>query len=172
MTELQTELQTVGAHGPAKDWSAVSVEELIQFIEREFHSPENKDEIAKLLIDVDVVNDTLGDVYPEIGEIAFLAHEIVDDLLRHMEKEETVLFPWLRSGRGTSARAPIRAMSLEHQNTVKKLDRLRAITPCSENTLPQSYTQLLERLAEFDWKLREHMHLENNVLFLRTLQGW
>jgi regulator of cell morphogenesis and NO signaling len=101
-----------------------------------------------------------------LGTLARLADELHD----HMAKEERVLFPWIRAGRGATAAAPIRAMCTEHDETMAHVARLRVAADGYRAPRP-ALADLYQHLEGIDRALRAHIHLENNVLFPRTLVG-
>ena len=92
-------------------------------------------------------------------------------ILEHLDKEEQVLFPLLRAGRGSGAGSPIHAMEQEHVDHGRALDRLRELT--ANLTAPAeacpTWRALYLRLGRLADELMEHIHLENNVLFPRAL---
>jgi regulator of cell morphogenesis and NO signaling len=104
------------------------------------------------------------------GLAAHLAH-VHQAVLEHLEKEEQILFPMLRSGRGSLAAGPIQVMELEHDDHAANLRRTRALahdlTPPDEAC--NTWRALYLRLAELEAELMEHIHLENHVLFQRAL---
>jgi regulator of cell morphogenesis and NO signaling len=83
-----------------------------------------------------------------------------EELDLHLHKEETILFPWLASGRGHTAASPIRVMYLEHADTVEGLLQVRQAIGAAVAT---PAFDALER------SLAEHLHAENNILFPRAL---
>jgi regulator of cell morphogenesis and NO signaling len=95
------------------------------------------------------------------------------ELEPHMAKEEQVLFPWIRSGRGQSAGPPIRVMLMEHDSAAEYLAQLRKLT--DDYKVPAeacpTWRALYEGLEAFETELKQHIHLENNVLFPGALQG-
>ncbi len=96
------------------------------------------------------------------GEVDQLLADLGADMASHMAKEERVLFPWLRV-RAATAAAPIRAMLLEHGDTLRLLARLHG--------------RLARRVAEADAldvltrALCAHVHVENTLLFPRALDS-
>ncbi len=94
-------------------------------------------------------------------------------VLSHLAKEEQVLFPMIRAGRGALAGGPIHVMEAEHDDHAEDLRRTRALT--ADLTPPAeacpTWHALYIRLAELEAELMEHIHLENNVLFRRVLAG-
>ncbi len=93
-----------------------------------------------------------------------------DELELHMNKEEQVLFPWIRSGRGVSAKAPIKVMLREHQQTADLLACLRSLGARYAPAAGASAAarSIAQGLAAIDDSLQAHMRLEE-LLFKRAL---
>ena len=93
--------------------------------------------------------------------------ELEQDLCAHMEKEERVLFPVLKSGGHPMAAAPIQMMREEHLDHGLALDRLMAMT--HDATPPagacNTWRALFTGIGQLRDDLINHIHLENNVLF-------
>jgi len=104
------------------------------------------------------------------GLAAFLV-QFQRDVLDHLEKEETIVFPAIVRGSGARLSSPIYALELEHQHHGSDLQRLHALT--DELTPPAdacaTWRALYAGLAELERELMEHVHLENNILFRRAL---
>ncbi|MFN3522075.1 MAG: iron-sulfur cluster repair di-iron protein [Phenylobacterium sp.] len=99
--------------------------------------------------------------------LAFMA----DDLEAHQHKEEAVLFPMMLRGPSPMMRFPIERMTAEHADVADQLLHLAVLT--TDFTPPQdactTWRALYAACAKLDADLREHMHLENNVLFPQFL---
>ena len=99
--------------------------------------------------------------------------ELSGALEDHMQKEEQVLFPMLVAGHGARAGMPISVIEAEHEDHGKNLARLRALV--SDYVPPaeacNTWKALYLGLAELERELMEHIHLENNALFPRALNG-
>lgn len=156
--------------GPRIAWSRQPLAELVDHVVGAFHTVEQREmtQLQELLRAAaarrpGVALDDLADAF---------AHLRVD-LSEHMAKEETVLFPWLRSGRGDLARTPIQVMMMEHEATLRLLNHVRALRQAcaAAAPTPAAVAEIVERLSELDRHVREHMHLENNILFPRALRG-
>ena len=109
---------------------------------------------------------------------------LASELLMHLRKEETILFPAIESSEdalgagqplprlpfGTVAN-PIRVLEMEHEDAGNALARLREIT--HNYAVPEfacvTYKAMLTGLRELEEDLHMHIHLENNILFPRTL---
>jgi len=88
--------------------------------------------------------------------------ELRVDMEDHISKQERVLFPWLR-GRPETAAAPIRAMQLEHADTLNlvhaihtSVRRYVAFGPCGD---------VASRIEQLEHWSCEHIQLESNELF-------
>ncbi len=89
------------------------------------------------------------------------------ELLEHMGKEETVLFPLLRAGGNPFVGMPISVMRAEHMDHGAALERLNAL---AHGTTPpedacNTWRALYAGIAQLNDDLISHIHLENNVLF-------
>lgn len=88
----------------------------------------------------------------------------------HMRKEEGVLFPLIVRGRGELARAPIAVMRMEHDEHEQELRELARIT---NDLVPPpeacaTWRALYAALGTFRDDLRQHIHIENDILFARA----
>lgn len=120
-----------------------------------------------------------GSRHPELQRVAAYFDQVVADLGQHMQKEEQILFPYIRDlaesgdgcGRtqslfGTVAN-PIQMMEREHQQVGDALRIIRELT--RGHTAPEdgctTYAITMAELLQFERDLHRHVHLENNVLF-------
>lgn len=125
-----------------------------------------------------------GERRPELAEVVTLVADLTGDMLPHMLKEEQVLFPYVtqmekaaESGDPAPApffgtvKNPVRMMMLEHERVGALLARLRVVT--GDYIPPDgacfSYRELYRRLAEFEARTHEHIHVENNIYFPRAV---
>ena len=96
-----------------------------------------------------------------------LLEEIQAELLSHMQKEENILFPMLKSGGNPFVQHPISVMRSEHVDHGAALDKLNALT--NDATPPagacNTWRALYSGIAQLNDDLINHIHLENNVLF-------
>lgn len=105
---------------------------------------------------------------PEVPSgLAQLLESIEGEMLDHMQKEETILFPMLKAGGNPLVVLPISMMRSEHTSHGEQLDRLTALI--HDGTLPpgacNTWQALYAGIAQFSDDLINHIHLENNVLF-------
>jgi len=102
-----------------------------------------------------------------------------------MMKEERILFPYIEQLEAAvseshplpscmfgSVQNPVRMMMIEHDDAGNALREMRAVT--NSYALPAdacaSYQELYRALPAFEADLHEHIHLENNILFPRTIE--
>ncbi len=99
--------------------------------------------------------------------LSLLLQQMMAELDAHMEKEEAVLFPAIRSGGMPGIEQPIAVMRADHAGHDRDLAEIRRLT--ADLTLPGgacgTWTRLYAGLTEFVDDLTEHMRLENEVLF-------
>ncbi|MGM0577666.1 MAG: iron-sulfur cluster repair di-iron protein [Myxococcota bacterium] len=154
-------------------WDDKPLGELIDHILASHHRPLDE-ELPRLDQMVRRVVTVHGDKDPErLHDLARTFTALREDLTPHMMKEERVLFPWIQSGDGRTAGQPVQVMLYEHESAGEMLDRLRELTDGFQP--PQgacnTWRALYAGLDELDTSLREHIHLENNILFPRALAG-
>ena len=89
------------------------------------------------------------------------------ELLEHMAKEETVLFPMIKAGPPPFVVHPIGVMRNEHLQHGEALERLMALT--QDATPPagacNTWRALYAGIAQLSDDLIQHIHLENHLLF-------
>jgi len=90
-----------------------------------------------------------------------------EELLSHMQKEETILFPILKKGGNPFVSQPIKVMRFEHVDHGVALEKLAELT--HEAKPPEdacnTWRALYAGIAQLNDDLINHIHLENNVLF-------
>jgi len=155
-------------HAPAAESPPAETAELIAHILERFHEVHRRDfpEAIRLARNVETVH--AGQPLCPFG-LAEHLRQMGDDLELHQQREEAVLFPLLLAGGGGIAALPIARMRVEHQDTVEQLLDLAALT--HEFTVPPnacaSWVRLIELCRKIDQDLRQHLHLEDDVLFGR-----
>lgn len=159
--------------GESVRWDEAPLDALIDHILERYHAP-LRPELDALVEMAEKVARVHHDKDPErLTRLALLVRKIREELCQHMAKEETILFPWIRAGNGRTAGAPITVMHQEHESHAARLRELYELTDgfrapagaCS------TWDALYLRLGELDASLKEHIHLENNVLFVRALSS-
>lgn len=165
---------------PYGDWS---LDFLADYIVNTHHSYVNK-YLPDIKAYANKVKKVHGDNHPELIRINVLVEEIYTELVAHMAKEETVLFPYIKELVAAQNKTvplhdaifgtvqnPINMMEMEHEMVGKNLEEIRQLS--GDYTLPQdacaSYSLLYRMLAEFEDDIQLHIHLENNILFPKAL---
>lgn len=156
-------------------WAEAPLPALIDHLLNAFHTP-HRESFEALERMGDKVVSVHGDA-PEWGarlrRLRALLAELVAELEVHMQKEERILFPWIVSGRGSSAGGPIQVMLADHDGAARLLEalRLEALDYTPPVGACATFRGFLGGLERLERELHAHMHLENNVLFPRALAG-
>jgi regulator of cell morphogenesis and NO signaling len=101
--------------------------------------------------------------------LADLLAQVAFEMEQHMRKEEDGLFPMILEGHASLA-TPIEIMRDEHEDHGTRLARVEALT--RGHTAPddagEAWRALCAGTARLARELREHIHLEDEVLFPRA----
>jgi len=126
-----------------------------------------------------------GAHHPEVTEIAAIFDKMAADLEHHLLEEEGLLFPAIRAmsalkktesghaaGEVEALRKSLKLLVHEHEeigaaiHLIRHLAKDYAIPEDVCNTFMVAY----RKLREFEDDLHKHVHLENNILFLKAAQ--
>lgn len=153
-----------------QDWRHEPAPRLISHLLARYHARhrEQLPELIRLARRVEHVHGT-HDTCP--NGLADLLTDIQQELESHMLKEEQVLFPMLQQGLGPRAAPPIQVMRFEHDQHGQALEKLLALTDhiTPPNDACHTWRTLYGELQVFHDDLVQHIHLENNVLFVNAL---
>jgi regulator of cell morphogenesis and NO signaling len=165
------------------DFDKYSLTKLVDFIV-ENHHQYVKEAIPPLIDSTSKVSREHGEQFPEVIEIAKQFMSLAEELTNHLEKEETVLFPYIKNLEASALKRlpspqsifgsvsnPISVMMLEHKDGTDIFDIIRKL---SNNFTPpllasNTYKVSLQKLNEFEEEMHKHVHLENNILFPKAL---
>ncbi len=123
--------------------------------------------------------------HPEMVEAAKIFSVVYKDLKQHMIKEEQILFPFIKQlvkAKRNNSKAelpyfgtvknPIRMMIKEHETAGDDLYKIRDLT--NNYAIPldacSTFEVSLKELQEFEEDLHKHVHLENNILFPKSVK--
>jgi len=162
----------------AIDWSKWTLAELTGYIVSTYHMP-LRIEIPRIRGLFEKVLNAHSGRDQRLARAAAAFMTLSAELLPHMDKEEAILFPWIRAleagqsfGPASSAVAqPIACMERDHEEAGECLMELRRLT---DGFTPPDYAcatwrALLGSLYEFEQEMHRHVHLENSVLHRRAL---
>jgi regulator of cell morphogenesis and NO signaling len=182
---LLDELCVVGHVSDATpDWETASLSSLIQHIQTRYHVP-LREELPRLAAMLRKLVQRHGDRLPDVLPALLRTFEALhDELLSHMARQDTVLFPNIEAAeaiaRETSHRAeswrwiehPIDIMEDEHASAGARLATIRELTGgyvAPADACP-TFRGLYYGLAELEREMHVHVHLENNILFPRAVR--
>ncbi len=120
-----------------------------------------------------------GARHPELLEVRSLFEELADELPRHLDAEESALFPRLASLEtaggdddtvGAIPESILEVLEDDHDHAGAIVRRMREITDgfSPPHGACATYRATFHLLNEFEEDLHRHVHLENNVLFPRA----
>ena len=171
------------AHGAtAPDLEGASLTRLIQHIVRTHHQTVRR-ELPRFAELSQRIAGKHGEKAGQYATVARLIEQLREDLFAHLEKEEQMLFPYIvgleAAADGSAApracfssvMAPVSAMMREHDSAEEIMEQLRLLTNGFE---PPEWacarsTAFHQSLAAFAKDLRQHVHLENDLLFPRAI---
>jgi regulator of cell morphogenesis and NO signaling len=173
------------AGAPSKDWSEAFPAELADYIEERHHTF-MKAQLPRLRNMLAAVQRAHAARHGEmLEELRNIYDSLQWEIEQHLMKEEQILFPYIRRieafvhGGGEEPVAhcgtiqnPIRQMEREHDDAGHALSRMRDLT--SNYRLPEdacnTFRALYEGLQALETDLHEHIHLENNILFPKSVE--
>ncbi|MCK9212153.1 MAG: iron-sulfur cluster repair di-iron protein [Ignavibacteriaceae bacterium] len=165
------------------DFNNMELDKLVDYIIKTHHAFVREKlpfitELGKRVVNAHGAN------HPEVLEIAQLFADVKVEFEGHMFKEERILFPEIKKlaevKRGSAQYQhppfgtianPIRIMETEHENagsafdSIKKLSRNYNPPADACNTFKVYYAEL----ENFENDLHKHVHLENNILYPKSL---
>ena len=165
------------------DFKTWPLDLLADYIEKTHHRYV-EDKSPELIAYFDKICEVHGENHKELFEIKELLEQTVGNLTQHMKKEELILFPFIRKMENAKRRGeelqkptfgsienPIKEMESEH---FAEGNRFRDIERLSNNYTPpkdacNTYRVSFAMLKEFQDDLHLHIHLENNILFPKSI---
>jgi regulator of cell morphogenesis and NO signaling len=180
--------QAIQSAGPAPHedavWAEAPLARLIDHIEERHHAF-LKAQLPRLAAFFDKVRAAHAERHGErLDALREVFDALRDEIELHLAKEEDVLFPYLRQLEGAAQAGdplpkfpcgpldgPIAQMETDHDHVGNALPHLRELA--EHYTLPddacESFRALYDGLQELEGDLHQHIHLENNILFPRSL---
>lgn len=177
---IQTSNGNSSAQHRFQDWG---MSFLADYIVNEHHTYV-RDSLPRLLAYTEKIAYVHGNKHPELLQIADLFDGVAQELRAHMQKEEVILFPFIKKLEqaqqnkqpmpeppfGTVV-TPISMMEAEHEDAGNALYKIRKLS--NAYTPPEdacnTYRVTFAELDRFERDLHQHVHLENNILFPKAL---
>lgn len=165
------------------DPATLSTERLIQHIVR-VHHHYVRQELPGLAQMARKLENKRGAWAAELTLVAELLEELRDKMFSHIQKEEQILFPFISQmdqssiidypsahACFSSVSYPVFMMMQEHESANQIVAELRRLTTDFDAPVWACATHiaLLAGLLAFEADLKQHVHLENDVLFPRVL---
>ncbi|PEN07975.1 iron-sulfur cluster repair di-iron protein [Longimonas halophila] len=162
---------------PKTDWTRASLSDLITHIEKTHHAY-LRGELPRLDELLTKVTHVHGADLPWLRRAKQVFDTMASDLYAHMEKEETVVFPFIRRLEDGEATAPpvgmdsdpMALMEHEHDEAGNALKELQALS--NDFSMPRGACGTLRAtingLQLLQKDMFQHVHKENNILFRRA----
>ncbi len=167
----------------ARDWGVAPLAQLTRYIVEKHHAF-TREEIKRLGPLLAKVVSVHGARHPELARVQSVFRDVDQEMTMHMMKEERMLFPYIENMEAAvntkrplppcmfgTVQNPVRMMMMEHDSAGEALREMRAIT--NSYAVPadgcMSFQELYRALPAFEADLHEHIHLENNILFPRSI---
>ncbi len=153
---------------PQGDAIPESTGQIITYILERFHNGHRRDLPGLIVLARKI--ESVHAKHPEAPHgLADFLDEVLESLEEHMQKEEQILFPMLRNGGHPMISHPIGMMRMEHDDHASNLDNILRLT--NGLKAPEgacgSWCGLYEGLRELSAELKEHIRIENEILFPR-----
>ncbi len=169
---------------PDRQWSSAALADLIAHIQ-DTHHQYTRGALERLEPLFEKVCAVHGARHAELAGMQEIFAGLAQELSMHLMKEERVLFPYIvRMEEAVLEKSailpapfgpvenPVAMMVHEHDDAGQALRALRAES--NDYTAPAdactSFRALYQGLAELEADLHQHIHLENNILFPRTIE--
>jgi len=175
VVEILQRLKQISTTDSSVDWDAMSIEEIVKYIVDKYHVYARQ-EIPRINQLLDKLNTKHGKRYAYIAELQTVFEKMKDDLLEHMEEEETVVFPLIirlsidekcTPGEINNHFGSLEEDHLETGAALEKIKRLtNDYTPPSDACM--THIVMLDSLKRLERNLHEHIHKENHILFPRS----
>lgn len=150
-------------------WEKQPDEALIEHILHRYHQV-HREQLTELIRLAERVEQVHGDNTFCPKGLAQYLKGLRSNLEQHMMKEENILFPMLLQGQRAMAGGPINVMRHEHDEHALAISGLAHLTHDMQppKGACTTWRALYRGIETFIADLKQHIHLENNVLFERS----
>jgi len=167
----------------AIDFEKMNLTQLSDYIVQTHHAYV-KNEMPQIYAYLQKVSSKHGERHPELYKIFQTFAAVKEEMEGHMKKEELVLFPRIKELQKLAdnenaqlqlnigyLQSPITVMEQEHDHAGNLLNDIRIFS--NDYTPPQdactTYRLSFAALKAFELDLHQHVHLENNILFPKSI---
>ena len=165
------------------DFNCIKLYELADYIVYTYHTYIKK-EIPQILSYLEKVSNKHGNRYNELYKISELFVDLSNEMRHHIHNEETILFPRIKQLEQDGfepvpfdikhyqyLELPIIDMEDDDEEADNQMTEIKNLT---NNYTPPAdscttFKLLYASLQEFEIKLHQYVHLENNILFPKAL---
>ena len=170
-----TILQVSQTGGMVQNWQQAPLEEIIRHIQDTHHVFMGR-QLPRVQELLDKVQRAHGKAHGAmLDELGRTYGQLREEIEGHLHKEDTVTFPAITRLIGGTCdsiiRTTISELTAEHDNAGAALEQMRAVTHGYQ--LPDdacvTFSALFDGLQAMERDLHAHVHLENNILFPRSL---
>jgi regulator of cell morphogenesis and NO signaling len=177
--EVLAELNhAIASQRKSNDFNSLSLTALADYIVQthhtyvKFYMPQIADYVRRVAI-------KHGDRFPYMKKVDALFTELQTEMNQHMLKEERILFPRIKQLEAGNTQeselayytGPINVMEEEHDRAGELMQQIRELT--SNYSIPAdactTFRLSLASLQAFEADLHQHVHLENYILFPKTI---
>lgn len=161
-----------------------NLKEWIHYILETYHNPLRED-LVKIQLLLNKIVSVHGEHHPEFAQINTIFWKFKNDMIKHLHKEENVLFPMLQEIQNSidnnkklwwfhcgSIQNPISQMEHEHDIFDTYFEEMSLLSNKYEipSDACNAYTTTYKMLEKLEKDTREHATFENDVLFRVALE--
>lgn len=175
LSEVLATVKKTSTFSAPLNWDQMSLQEIINHIVDTYHTyaKEELPRISELLKKLYIKH---SERYLYVAELQEVFETMKSELLKHMQEEESVVFPFILQLANTEnynqelAKNYLNSLNDDHLETGKALEKIRNLTnqyvpPSDACTTHKVIFNSLEHLEK---NLHEHIHKENQILFPRV----
>ena len=152
------------------NWDERTPQELVRHLVEAFHKP-HREALPELLFLANKVETVHADKHDCPRGLTKYLQNLHETLEAHMKKEEEILFPLIESEKWGDIGEPIESLTKEHTEYGIDIDLLRGLI--DNYRLPpeacNTWTVLYQGLEKMEKDIKNHISLENNILFPKVL---
>ena len=187
IAHVTEELESIFANNGKEqltDFNKMGLTQLCDYILLTHHGYVKR-EMPQIYAYLDKVSSKHGERHPELYKIFRTFAAVKEEMEGHMGKEELILFPRIKEMEKlpdnensqlqlsiSYLQSPITMMEQEHDHAGDLLNDIRNFS--NDYTPPQdactTYQLSFAALKAFELDLHQHVHLENNILFPKTIE--